>query len=145
MTEPAWRSSQRSGGNTYGPASQQPRNDDETNGEYPRYSYNSVQQFVSTVKSFSYRDGRLRRMPITTNNELPHLAFPIGANKDKASISALYDTGGALNTGSLHYHRDVIKKNYLKLCTHTNALMERIHSIQSNFQEQCWKQMNHLW
>ena len=44
-------------------------------------------------------------MTITSQNELPHLVFPIGcSNKTSNDLSALYNNGEALNTGSLAYY-----------------------------------------
>jgi hypothetical protein len=49
-------------------------------------------------------------MPISSNNELPHVAFPIGKSNGAALVTALYDTGGALNTGNIHLHNFIRKK-----------------------------------
>ena len=49
-------------------------------------------------------------MPIKLQNELPHLFFPIGLpNKLPGELSALYDTGAALNTGYLAYRQHIHK------------------------------------
>ena len=42
-------------------------------------------------------------MPITTQNELPHIYFPIGTDIRDGSLLNLFDTGAALNTGQLSY------------------------------------------
>ena len=52
----------------------------------------------------------MRRMPITTINELPHLRFPIGNTTTDGSILNLFDTGAALNTGQLVYHQALKNK-----------------------------------
>ena len=49
-------------------------------------------------------------MPISSNNELPHVVFPIGKSTGAASVTALYDTGGALNTGNIHLHNFIRRK-----------------------------------
>ena len=61
------------------------------------------------MKSFHFRDGSVRRMPIDSMNELPRIRFPIGVNENDASICCLYDTGAALNTGQLAYHRHIME------------------------------------
>ena len=111
-TEPAWKtSSQRFGGNYYGSSNDsrgyQPETEDRS---YSAYDYSKAPSFVLTAKTFSFKENKLRRMPITTQNELPHISFPIGNTTQQATVLALYDTGGALNSGNLNYHRDVIKR-----------------------------------
>ena len=58
--------------------------------------------FVVTVKSHNLGTSpKLRPMPITTKNELPHFNFPIGPSPDDGSIRTLFDTSAALNSGDV--------------------------------------------
>ena len=61
--------------------------------------------FVVTAKSHNLNTAtKLRPMPITTKNKLPHFNFPIGPCPDDGSICTPFDTGAALNSGELKYH-----------------------------------------
>ena len=44
-------------------------------------------------------------MPISSQNELPHLDFQIGKATDSLTLSSLHDSGAAINTGYLEYHK----------------------------------------
>ena len=70
---------------------------------------NTKRQFVIKVTACTYNATRApRAMPIKSQNELPHLFFPIGLPSElPGEISALYDTGAALNTGYLAYHQHI--------------------------------------
>ena len=46
----------------------------------------------------------LRKMPIESSNDLPHIALAVGKHDTGARISSLFDTGAALSTGYLPYH-----------------------------------------
>ena len=49
-------------------------------------------------------------MPISSQNELPHLQFLLGQPSDSIGISFLYDTGAAINTGYLPYHLHIMQE-----------------------------------
>jgi len=49
-------------------------------------------------------------MPIDSQNELPHLRFPVGQDEESVSITGLYDTGAALTTGLLSYHNYIMER-----------------------------------
>ena len=101
---PAWQN-QTSLGNHYGPSrgsdAQQPS-------PYDKVADVNGKSFVNRIKSCLMNDKALRRMHNDTDNRMPHIAIPISNVINTASILALYDTGGALNTGNLGYH------NYIK-------------------------------
>ena len=84
-TEPAWMTNRNANNSS----------------QYSRAGDNSRKTFVIKMKSFNFRDGSVRRMPIDSKNELPHIRFPIGMNENDASICCLYDTVTALNIGEL--------------------------------------------
>ena len=104
---PAWMNNASS--NRYGPSQRSKNNNSDAHG-YDVVDGSSVDQYVNVVHSYVSKDSALRRMPISSNNKLPHIAFPIGKSKGAASITALYDTGGALNTGNIHLHNVIRKK-----------------------------------
>ena len=95
----------------------------------------------------------MRPMPIASINELPHIKLSI-QSVDQASpigLTMLYDTGAALNTGYLPYHRQIMKEHPssvacykefngsnpfdpIKLCgaiTDPSAFKESLHGILS--------------
>ena len=51
-----------------------------------------------------HTNSALRKMPITSSNNLTHIALIIGTQKDGSHISTLFDTGAALITGYLPFH-----------------------------------------
>ena len=57
-------------------------------------------------------------MPINSNNEPPHITFPIGKSTGAATITALYDTGGALNTGNIRLHNLIQEKTSTAVATY---------------------------
>ena len=69
---------------------------------------NIRKSYVAIVKCCNVRE--TRRMPITSQNELPHLDFQVGQPLDAMSLSFLYDTGAAINTGYLPYHKKIINE-----------------------------------
>ena len=71
---------------------------------------NFVGEYVMFLDSCSLKKSNLRPMPITSKNELPHLKFSRCApGMDKSiGLSLLYDTGAALNTGFLPYHKKIM-------------------------------------
>ena len=71
---------------------------------YQRAGDDSAPQYVVRLATYNLQDNNLRRMPITTQNELPHVRFPIGTGIKDGSLLNLFDTGAALNTGQLSYH-----------------------------------------
>lgn len=73
-------------------------------------SDNYANEFVVIAKVYNLNENKLRRMPIDSNNELPHIKFPIGDTKGFASVTLLYDTSAVLNTGSLTYHCIIMEK-----------------------------------
>ena len=105
-TSPAWMTRQNSSSNTYGPSNTGSVNDGD---EYSRADKRTRHQFVISVRCCNVHNSNLRRMPITSSNDLPHVSFPIGSKADEASITCLYDTGGALNTGNLALHMHIRK------------------------------------
>ena len=92
--------------NTYGPSITNPGTDGDG---YSRSERGTHNQFVISVCCCNVQNSNLRRMPITSSNELSHVSFPIGSKLDEASISCLYDTGGALNTGNIALHMNIRK------------------------------------
>jgi len=90
INRPAWMN--RTSGNTY-----------------KRTGDNSKSAFVVNLRSYNVSESKLRRMPIDSINELPHLNFPIGPKEDEVTISSLFDTGAALNTGFLSYHKFIMR------------------------------------
>ena len=105
-TLPSWLDNNKHGSISHPQSSSSRRTDD----SYDRVEFHTANQFVQIVIGYVHRDSSRRRMPISTDNDLPHVPFPIGKHRNVASIMALYDTGGALNSGNLSYHRDVIMK-----------------------------------
>ena len=77
--------------NIYGPSTNNTGNDGDS---YTRSVGGSRNQFVTSIRCCNIKDSNLRRMPITSSNELPYVSSPIGHQSDAASISYLYDTGG---------------------------------------------------
>ena len=53
-------------------------------------------------------------MPISSDNNLPHLSILLGKVRLQWSLSVLYDTGAALTSGYLPYHLK-IREKYLHL------------------------------
>ena len=96
--------------NRYGPSQPSGAKSPDTE-EYDRFDEPSANQYVNIVKSFLAKESQVRRMPISSNNELPHIAFPIGKKSGVATVTALYDTGGALNTGNIHLHNLIKEKS----------------------------------
>lgn len=76
----------------YGPAQQKPRH-----------------TFVISVQTCNLGANQLHHMPITCQNELPHINIVIGTTEGHATITVLYDTGGALSSGELSYHKNIMK------------------------------------
>jgi len=75
---------------------------------YRRTGDNSKSTFVVNFRSHNVSETKTRRMPIDSINELPHVNFPIGLAEGVAAVSSLFDTGAALNTGYLPYHRFIM-------------------------------------
>jgi hypothetical protein len=71
---------------------------------YKNAENDTAPQYVIRLSTYNLQNKNLRRMPITTRNELPHLRFPIGTTTNDGSLLNLFDTGAALNTGQLSYH-----------------------------------------
>ena len=70
-----------------------------------------AKQFVQMVRSCSFRDGpSMRRMPISVQNEMPHIRFPVGLQTHRASLLGLYDTGAAVTTGLYSYHKQLCER-----------------------------------
>jgi hypothetical protein len=84
------------------------KNDDLS--RYQRAENDTAPQYVLRVATYNLNDRNLRRLPITTQNELPHIRFPIGGTTTDGSLLNLFDTGAALNTGQLHYHLSLKNK-----------------------------------
>ena len=79
--------------------------------KYQRTGDRYANELVIFTKVHNINESGLRRMPIDSNNELPHIKFPLGDTNGFASITVLYDTGAALNTGSLMYHQNIMEKH----------------------------------
>jgi len=103
---PAWVTGSNTSSGHYRPG----RKSDDSERAYDRVTYDSSNQYVIRVKSCLINDGGLRRMPISSENNLPHIIMPLTRETGKASIKDLYDTGGALNTGSLKQHKFIMDK-----------------------------------
>ena len=71
---------------------------------YKNAENDTAPQYVIRLSTYNLQNKKIRRMPITTRNELPHLRFPIGNTTTDGSLLNLFDTGAALNTGQLSYH-----------------------------------------
>jgi hypothetical protein len=84
------------------------KNDDLS--RYQRAENDTAPQYVVRVATYNLNDRKLRRMPITTQNDLPHIRFPIGGTTTDGSLLNLFDTGAALNTGQLYYHLSLKNK-----------------------------------
>jgi len=71
---------------------------------YAAQNSNLPNEYVQMVLNF--RNTALRRMPITSQNELAHIQLSIWATVSKKLIesSMLYDTGTTLNTDYVPYH-----------------------------------------
>ena len=82
-------------------------------------------------------------MPISSMNELPHLHFEIGNDNDTASICALYDTSGALNTGQLAYHRYIME--YIPEAVYDFETMEKLSAANSRKCVKCSTYAFILW
>ena len=76
---------------------------------YRKAESDSAPQYVVRLATYNIRDKNIRRMPITSRNELPHIRFPIGNANSDGSLHNLFDTGAALNTGLLSYHQSLKK------------------------------------
>ena len=76
---------------------------------YRKAENDSAPQYVIRLATYNIRDNNIRRMPITSRNELPHIRFPIGNAISDGSLHNLFDTGAALNTGLLSYHQSLKK------------------------------------
>lgn len=73
-----------------------------------RNTYNQGRvAYVNIVQSCNLQDSKLRRIPISSNNELPRAIFSIGLALGYVTLTALYDTGEALNTGSVYQHQHI--------------------------------------
>jgi len=77
-------------------------------------------------------------MPIDSQNELPHLRFPVGEQEGEVSLSGLYDTGAALNTGLLSYHKHIMMKKPNIVAEY----MEATHLTPSNYAAPLQVQIN---
>ena len=69
---------------------------------------NIKRSFVTIVKCHNIQE--TRRMPISSQNELPNLDFQVGQASDAMTLSFLYDTGAAINTGYLPYHKKIMEE-----------------------------------
>ena len=76
----------------------------------------------------------LHPIPITSQNELPHIRLSVGLGNSNIIIcvSFLYDTGAALDTGFLHCHLQIMKK-YPKIVARFEKLMEIILLVRSSY------------
>jgi hypothetical protein len=72
--------------------------------KYRKAENDMAPQYVVLLDTYNIQDKKIRRMPITSHNELPHIRFPVGSNDNDGSLLNLFDTGAALNTGQLSYH-----------------------------------------
>lgn len=79
-----------------------------TTSTYNRAGENFAKEFVINLKVSHFNDNTIRRMPISSDNLLPHIKFPIGSRGFKAAVVCLFDTGAALNTGQLAYHKNIM-------------------------------------
>ena len=86
---PAWMNNASS--NRYGP-SQSAKNKTLDADGYERVDGSSVDQYVNIVRSCVSKEARLQRMPISSNNELLHIAFPISTSVGAASATSVYST-----------------------------------------------------
>ena len=104
--KPAWMTRQQS---NVIQQDQQEEDDNYATGDgYLPQGGNIRKQFVTIVQCHNIREKR--RMPISSQNELPHLDFGIGQARDAMTLSFLYDTGAAINTGYLPYHKKIMKE-----------------------------------
>ena len=78
-------------------------------GPYRRTGDHTSKSYVVRAKLMNMTETKRRRMPIDSLNELVHISFPIGLTESDATITALYDTGAALNTGSYAHHRHIME------------------------------------
>lgn len=69
---------------------------------------NIKRSFVTIVKCHNIQ--KTRRVPISSQNELPHLDFQVGQPSDAMTLSFLYDTRAAINTGYLPYHKRIMEE-----------------------------------
>ena len=85
-------------------------NTDDTGNEsgegYLTQDENIRRSYVAIVQCHNLKE--TRRMPISSQNELPHLDFQVGQASDSMALSFLYDTGAAINTGYLPYHKKIM-------------------------------------
>ena len=73
--------------------------------KYRKAENDMAPQYVILLDTYNIQKKmQIRRMPITSHNELPHIRFPVGSNDEDGSLLNLFDTGAALNTGQLSYH-----------------------------------------
>ena len=77
--------------------------------KYSRVGDNCAQEFVINLRVCHFNDNTLRRMPIASDNLLPYIKFPIGSRALQVAVTCLHDTGTALNTCQLAYHKNIMK------------------------------------
>ena len=69
--------------------------------KYRKAENDLAPQYVILLDTYNIKKMQIRRMPITSHNDLPHIRFPVGNNDEDGSLLNLFDTGAALNTGQL--------------------------------------------
>ena len=75
----------------------------------PNHSNGNHYSYVTQMMSCT--NSQLRRMPITSSNDLPHCSLILGKGRSKCLLSVLFDTGAALTTGYLPFHKHLIAQN----------------------------------
>ena len=86
---------------------------DQEGSGYVAQSGNFTQEYVQFLDLHNMSKSSLRPMPITTQNNLPHIKLFVGSgnSKDTLGILFLYDTGAALNKGHVQYHLQITKNH----------------------------------
>ena len=59
----------------------------------------------------SFTNLELRRMPITSSNNLPYCSLVLGQGRSGYPLSVLFDTGAALATGLFPLHKKIMTDN----------------------------------
>ena len=77
---------------------------------YDKAGDGQAEQYVQTVCSCAFQDHpKTQRMPISVQNKMPHVGFPVGLQDHQVSLIGLHDTGTANTTGLYSYYKQLCK------------------------------------
>jgi len=76
----------------------------------PHSSSNNDNPWSFVAHAVVFVNSELRKMPITSNNNLPHLSLQLGKDNEGPALSVVYDTAAAITSGYLPHHMMIQQK-----------------------------------